>query len=60
MEWVKGQHIKMTANPDWWGNTAADAGGAATIKDVTFVSRPAREVRAAMVQSGEADLWRAG
>ncbi len=58
VEWVKGQHIKVTANPDWWGNGAADAGGAATIKDVTFVPRPAREVRAAMVQSGEADLAR--
>jgi peptide/nickel transport system substrate-binding protein len=58
VEWVKGQHIKITANPDWWGNGAADAGGAATIKDVTFVPRPAREVRAAMVQSGEADLGR--
>jgi len=58
VEWVKGQHIKLTVNPDWWGNTAADAGGAATIKDVTFVARPAREVRAAMVQSGEADLAR--
>jgi peptide/nickel transport system substrate-binding protein len=58
VEWVKGQHVKLTANPDWWGNTAADAGGAVTIKDVTFVPRPAREVRAAMVQSGEADLGR--
>jgi peptide/nickel transport system substrate-binding protein len=58
VEWVKGQHIKVTANPDWWGNGAADAGGAATIKDVTFVPRPAREVRAAMVQTGEADLGR--
>jgi peptide/nickel transport system substrate-binding protein len=58
VEWVKGQHIKVTANPDWWGHTAADAGGAVTIKDVTFVPRPAREVRAAMVQSGEADLGR--
>ena len=27
VEWVKGQHIKLTANPDWWGNTAADNGG---------------------------------
>ena len=58
MEWVKGQHIKMTANPDWWGHTAADAGGAATIKDVTFVSRAEREVRTAMVQRGEAELAR--
>jgi peptide/nickel transport system substrate-binding protein len=58
VEWIKGQHIKLTANPDWWGNTAADAGGAVTIKDVTFVPRTAREVRAAMVQSGETDLAR--
>ena len=58
VEWIKGQHVKITANPDWWGNGAADAGGAASIKDVTFVFRPAREVRAAMVQSGEAELAR--
>ena len=58
VEWVKGQHIKLTANPDWWGNTAADAHGALTIKDVTFVLRPEREVRTAMVQRGEADLAR--
>ena len=19
VEWAKGQHIKLTANPDWWG-----------------------------------------
>jgi peptide/nickel transport system substrate-binding protein len=58
VEWIKGQHVKVTANPDWWGNGAADAGGAASIKDVTFVFRTAREVRAAMVRSGEADLGR--
>src|SRR4051794_33484268 len=34
VEWVKAQQIKLTANPDWWGNTAPDAGGAVTIKDV--------------------------
>ena len=58
MEWVKGQHIKLEANPDWWGHTAADAGGAATIKDLTFLVRPEREVRTAMVQRGEADFAR--
>ena len=58
VEWIKGQHIKFTANPDWWGHTAQDAGGAATIKDITFVVRAEREVRTAMVQRGEADLGR--
>jgi peptide/nickel transport system substrate-binding protein len=58
VEWVKGQYIKLTANPDWWGRTAADAGGALTIKDLTFVVRPEREVRTAMVQRGEADMAR--
>ncbi|MFN8634736.1 MAG: ABC transporter substrate-binding protein [Chloroflexota bacterium] len=58
VEWVKGQHIKVTANPDWWGTTAADAGGALTIKDVTFIARPERAVRAAMIKTGEADLAR--
>jgi peptide/nickel transport system substrate-binding protein len=58
VEWVKGQHVKLEVNPDWWGNTASDNGGAASIKDVTFVFRPEREVRTAMVQKGEADLAR--
>jgi peptide/nickel transport system substrate-binding protein len=59
VEWVKGQHVKLTANPDWWGNgNPAEAHGAATIKDVTFVFRPEREVRTAMVKRGEADLGR--
>ena len=57
-EWVKGQHIKITASPDWWGNGAGDAQGAASIKDVTFVFRAEREVRAAMTKSGEADIAR--
>ena len=50
VEWVKGQYIKLEANPDWWGHTATDARGAATIKDLTFVFRAEREVRTAMVQ----------
>jgi peptide/nickel transport system substrate-binding protein len=56
VEWVKGQYIKLTANPDWWGNTATDAGGATTIKDVTYTFRVEREVRTSMVQRGEADI----
>jgi peptide/nickel transport system substrate-binding protein len=58
VEWVKGQHVKLEANPDWWGNTASDNGGAASIKEVTWIIRPEREVRTAMVQRGEADLAR--
>jgi peptide/nickel transport system substrate-binding protein len=58
VEWVKGQHVKLTASPDWWGNGSADAEGAASIKDVTFVFRPEREVRAAMTKAGEADIAR--
>ena len=57
-EWAKGQHIKLTANPDWWGNGSADAQGAASIKDVTFQFRAEREVRAAMTRTGEADIAR--
>jgi peptide/nickel transport system substrate-binding protein len=58
VEWQKGQHIKITANPDWWGNGSADAQGAASIKDVTFVFRGEREVRASMTRTGEADIAR--
>jgi peptide/nickel transport system substrate-binding protein len=58
VEWAKGQHIKLTNNPDWWGHTAADNGGAATIKDITWLFRAEREVRTAMTQRNEADWGR--
>jgi peptide/nickel transport system substrate-binding protein len=58
VEWVKGQHLKLEVNPDWWGHTASDAYGKATIKDVTFVARPEQDVRAAMLKTGEADFAR--
>jgi peptide/nickel transport system substrate-binding protein len=58
VEWIRGQHIKLEVNPDWWGHRAADALGAATIKNVTFVARPEQEVRGAMVKTGEADFAR--
>jgi peptide/nickel transport system substrate-binding protein len=60
VEWVKGQHVKLEANLDWWGRTvpAAEARGALTIKQATFVGRAEREVRLAMVSKGEADLAR--
>ena len=58
VEWQKGQSIKLTANPDWWGNGSADAKGAASIKDVTFQFRAERDVRASMTKAGEADIAR--
>ena len=58
VEWVRGQHVKLEVNPDWWGHRAADAYGKATIKDVTFIPRGEQEVRAAMVTTGEADFAR--
>jgi peptide/nickel transport system substrate-binding protein len=58
VEWARGQHIKIEVNPDWWGHTASDAYGKATIKDVTFIPRGEQEVRAAMVTTGEADFAR--
>lgn len=48
-EWVKGQHIKLTANPDYWGPQPS-------IPNVTTLFRSEPSVRAAMVQAGEADI----
>ncbi len=59
VEWNRGQYIRITANPDWWGNAAPeDAHGAVTIKDVEFVFRAESSVRAAMVTAGEAQIGR--
>jgi peptide/nickel transport system substrate-binding protein len=58
VEWVKGQHLKLEVNPDWWGHAAPDAGGAATIKNVTITARKEQHVRGAILKSGEADLSR--
>ena len=58
VEWAKGQHVKLEANPDWWGNTSPDANGAASIKEVTFLIRAEREVRTAMVKRDEAHMAR--
>jgi peptide/nickel transport system substrate-binding protein len=57
-EWQKGQQIRIEANPDWWGNSAADARGAVTIAEGEFVFREESGVRAAMVQTGEAQIGR--
>ncbi|MHB1006413.1 MAG: ABC transporter substrate-binding protein [Chloroflexota bacterium] len=58
VSWTKGQSTKLEANPEWWGLTASDAYGKLTIKDVEFVPRSEREVRVAMVKTGEADVAR--
>jgi peptide/nickel transport system substrate-binding protein len=58
VEWLKGQHVKLEANPDWWGNGSPDARGAVTIKQATFLTRGEREVRLAMVRQNEADFAR--
>jgi peptide/nickel transport system substrate-binding protein len=59
-EWNRGQDIVLEANKDWWGrNAAADAHGNNTdITKVTYVFRPETEVRASLVQSGEAQFVR--
>lgn len=58
VEWQRGQWIKIEANPDWWGLSSDDAYGEVTIAEATFLYREEAEVRAAMVQTGEADLAR--
>ncbi len=54
--WNRGQNIVLVPNDEWWGKDAADSGGKQTITKATYVFRPETEVRAAMVQRGEADL----
>ena len=55
-EWKQGQYVTMKANPDWWGNTAADTYGEIYFDSVRIVWRSEPIVRAAMVQSGEAHV----
>jgi peptide/nickel transport system substrate-binding protein len=56
--WNRGENIQITANPDWWGNSAEDAGGTVTIKDCEFVFRAESAVRASQVTAGEAQIGR--
>jgi peptide/nickel transport system substrate-binding protein len=57
VEWNRGRDIKLTANTDWWGRSdKAEAGGSNTqITNVTFTFPSEASVRAAQVQTGEAD-----
>ena len=59
VEWVRGDHINLTAYPDWWGNSDPEAAfGQQSIKDVQYVWRPESTVRAAQVSAGEAQIAR--
>jgi peptide/nickel transport system substrate-binding protein len=56
VEWLKGQHVRLTANPEWWGHGADDAAGTVTIQDVEIQFRQESTVRAAQISTGEAHL----
>jgi peptide/nickel transport system substrate-binding protein len=59
VEWVRGDHISLTAYPEWWGNGDPEAAfGRQSIKDVQYVWRPESTVRAAQVTAGEAQIAR--
>ena len=59
VEWVRGDHISLTAYPEWWGNGDPEAAfGQQAIKDVEYVWRPESTVRAAQVTAGEAQIAR--
>ncbi len=48
-EYARGEHIKLSANPDYWGEAPAVTGA-------TYLFRADSAVRAAMVAAGEADI----
>lgn len=48
-EYNVGQNIKLSANPDYWGEQPA-------VQSATYVFRSESAVRAAMVETGEADI----
>jgi peptide/nickel transport system substrate-binding protein len=59
VEWVRGDHISLTAYPEWWGNADPEAAfGQQSIKDIQYVWRPESTVRAAQVTAGEAQIAR--
>ncbi len=58
VEWNRGQYIRITANPNWWGINSPDARGAVTTKDAEFVFRAESSVRASQVATGEAQIGR--
>jgi peptide/nickel transport system substrate-binding protein len=48
-EWVKGDHVTLEANPDYWGTKAA-------LGKLTFKSLPQPSSRVAALRAGEADV----
>ena len=48
-EYAVGQHIKLSANPNYWGEKPA-------VQSATYVFRTESAVRSAMVATGEADI----
>lgn len=56
VEWLKGQHVRLTAYPDWWGRSASDAAGTVSIENAEFQFRQESTVRAAQISTGEAHL----
>lgn len=56
VEWRKGQYWEAEASPDWWGLESEDAYGEVSFEKLRFVFRAETEVRAAMVETGEADF----
>jgi peptide/nickel transport system substrate-binding protein len=49
VEWVKGDHITMKANPNYWG-------GAPKIETLIFRPVPESSTRVAAIQTGEVDI----
>jgi peptide/nickel transport system substrate-binding protein len=56
VEWRKGQYWSAETNPDWWGLNASDAYGEVSFDTLRFEFRREPAVRAAMVETGEADF----
>lgn len=59
VEWVRGQHLTLEANPDWWGHDDPDGNGEVIYSQARFEFRAEGSVRASMVEAGEADfaMW---
>lgn len=56
VEWARGQHWEAEANPSWWGLSSDNAYGDVEFEKLRFLFRNEASVRAAMVQTGEADM----
>lgn len=57
-EWARGQYWSATVNTDWWGWTGDDVYGTTlpVFANLQFVFRPEDAARAAMAQTGEAQV----